>query len=115
MTLFFVLSFLFILTGSIAALSILKSRLFWEYETREELLGNAVYSSPTIQDNKLYVTSWNGDVAKIDVDSGNKLWETNIGWSSESSPIINDDMVFVGSDEGLFAINKETGDIKWQK
>ncbi len=92
-----------------------KSRLFWEYKAREELFGNAVYSSPTIQDNKLYATSWNGDVVKIDIGSGNKLWETNIGWSSESSPIINDDMVFVGSSEGLFAINKETGDIKWQK
>jgi len=31
-----------------------KSRILWKYETEEEELGNAVYSSPTISDNILY-------------------------------------------------------------
>jgi len=92
-----------------------KSRILWKYETEEDELGNAVYSSPTISDNILYATSWNGEIYAIDVNSGEEIWKKNVGWSSTSSPIIADDKVYVGSSEGLYALDKDSGRVLWEK
>lgn len=92
-----------------------QTTLRWEYETKEEILANAVYSSPTTKDDMIYVSSWNGDVTAIHAPSGSQQWETNIGWSSASSPTIAGNILFVGSSDGLYALNKKTGSISWKK
>ena len=91
-----------------------QGEILWEYETNEGIYGNAIYSSPTREDNVIFTTSWNGNISALDIDSNNYIWVKNLGWSSASSPIVVDDKIFVGSSEGLFTLNKETGSIFWK-
>jgi outer membrane protein assembly factor BamB len=91
-----------------------KGEIVWGYQTADGDLGNAIYSSPTIDDEIIYVTSWNGNISALDINSGGKIWEKNIGWNSESSPTVFDKKVYVGSSEGLYALDKETGTVFWK-
>lgn len=86
----------------------------WEFETNFGELGNAIYSSPEIVDNSLYISSWNGEIYSINADVGVKNWEQNIGWGSISSPCIIGDIICVGSNRGIFALDRDTGDILWE-
>ena len=41
-------------------------------------------------------------------------WRTKIGDNVLSSPVQYDDMIYVGSDDGFFALNAESGKVKWK-
>ena len=44
-----------------------------------------------------------------------ELWKVKTGGQVISSPVIVDDMLYVGSeDHTLYAINKDTGKVKWR-
>ena len=90
-----------------------KGSILWEYESTSGEFGNAIYSSPSIEGDVIYTTSWNGNISAIDKDTNNLIWETNIGWSSTSSPTIVKDNVYVGSSNGLYALDKDSGEILW--
>ena len=91
-----------------------KQSKIWEQQSSEEVLGNAVYSSPMILENTLYSTSWDGNINAIDAINGIQVWEKNIGWSSTSSPTVIDDMVFVGSSDGFYALDADDGKTIWE-
>jgi len=91
------------------------SEIIWEFKTDEGEIGNAIYSSPVSDEEKIYITSWNGNIYAIEIESGKKIWETNIGWSSESTPLIVEDKIIVGSSDGLFLLDKDNGKIIWKK
>ncbi|UCF49681.1 MAG: PQQ-binding-like beta-propeller repeat protein [Thermoplasmatales archaeon] len=86
----------------------------WEFQTDEGEIGNAIYSSMVSDGEKLYFTSWNGFIYVLDIETGRKIWEKNLGWSSESTPIIVDKKVIVGSTEGLFVFHNGNGEIIWK-
>lgn len=90
-----------------------QGKILSEFEVTGGVFGNAVYSSPIVDKDVLYTTSWNGNVSAINIKLNNLLWEKNIGFSSSSSPIIVGDTIYVGSSDGLFALNKVTGEILW--
>jgi len=90
------------------------SKILWEYETSKGVFGNAIYSSPVRVEDVIYTTSWIGNVSAIDIKSNDLLWDRNIGWSSASSSIVANDIVYVGSSGGLYALNKKTGQIIWK-
>lgn len=91
-----------------------QSKLLWEFDTEEGEFGKAIYSSPAIDSDILFTTSWNGKIYALDIKNGKKLWDTHLGWSSTAKPVIVDDKVFVGSNEGLYAIDKKIGRIIWE-
>ena len=41
-------------------------------------------------------------------------WRTKIGGNVLSSPVQYDDMIYVGSDDGFFALNAASGKVKWK-
>lgn len=86
----------------------------WEFQTDEGEIGNFIYSSPISDKEKLYVTSWNGKIYAIDIKNGLEIWKTNLGWGSESTPIVVDKKIIVGSSDGLFALDSESGEIIWK-
>lgn len=88
--------------------------IIWEYETDQGELGNAIYSSPITNGENLFFTSWNGNIYALDFETGDKIWENNIGWSSESTPLYIDNKIVVGASEGLFALNSINGEIIWK-
>jgi len=94
-------------------------------------------SNPTIDDDRLFITSWGGNIwdtayfssisrylggnnkiIAIDVKTGNELWEPiTLPTGSISSPAIGNGFVYVGcqniSGASLFAFDTETGDEIW--
>lgn len=75
---------------------------------------DAIYSSPVIIDGVLYASSWSGDIIALDVETGNRLWQTKIGDLSMSTPLVVEDIIFVGSNNGLYSISAKDGKILWK-
>ena len=79
----------------------------WEFET-----GGTVERGPTAVDGRFYVVDTIGDVYAISA-GGRTLWETEITGLTGGSPAVGHGTVFVGSDEGVTALDAETGEELW--
>jgi outer membrane protein assembly factor BamB len=88
--------------------------------------GNGPRSTPTIDDNRVYVLTENGDLACLRALDGVPVWRKNIlrefggsnpGWLISESPLIDGDRVIVtpgGSGAGMVALDKMTGKEIWR-
>lgn len=82
--------------------------------------------SPTIEGNRIYLSSGSGDVACVDTTNGNLIWTVNASerfggsfgeWGiSESILLVDDKAIFTpgGSRTTMVALNKETGETVWE-
>ncbi|KYK22573.1 hypothetical protein AYK24_01910 [Thermoplasmatales archaeon SG8-52-4] len=87
-------------------------QFLWEFEPIQNDFGNEIYCTPDLNDNILYTVSWSGKVSAIDIINHEAIWEQDIGVGS-SSPLIKENIVYIGSNNGLYALNVETGRIVW--
>ncbi|MFC2103905.1 PQQ-binding-like beta-propeller repeat protein [Bacteroidota bacterium] len=83
-------------------------------------------STPTVENDKLYVTSGLGDFACINAINGEIIWKVEAskkfegsygGWGITESPLIVDDKVIFtpcGNKTTMIALNKNTGETIWQ-
>lgn len=82
-------------------------------------------STPTFEDGKLYCETPVGDLVCLDAANGKKLWGLNIlktfkgeniQWALSESLLIDGDRLICapgGSEGGLVALNKRTGEVVW--
>ena len=69
-------------------------------------------ASPVIADGSVIATGVGGRTISVDLDSGSREWETNVG--SVHTPIVAGDVIFLIDLEGrLMALSRTTGDIQW--
>jgi outer membrane protein assembly factor BamB len=101
-------------------------KLLWQVDG----LGDG-FSTPAIVGNRIYMISNEGleneFVQALDVKAGNQLWSKRIGNvgepdqepsypSARSTPTIDGDMLFaLGSAGDLACLDRNSGDIRWQK
>ena len=65
-------------------------------------------------DNKIVLVDAYGQILLIDSNDGNKIWEKNIEFPILSPPLIyRNNIYFISSDNRLFSLSLETGNIKW--
>ena len=65
-------------------------------------------------DNKIVLVDAYGQVLLIDSNDGNKIWEKNIEFPILSPPLIyRNNIYFISSDNRLFSLSLETGNIEW--
>jgi len=77
----------------------------WKYHTV-----NVVWSSPIIDDDKVYIGSHEGAVYCLDLKTGRKLTSFQTGGIVFSSPVIDGHLLYVGSDDGyLYALKPGMG------
>jgi outer membrane protein assembly factor BamB len=83
-------------------------------------IGPMVSASPAVDGQMIFIGDGSGTVYAFRynvTDSGNLIWQYNAGPNmnfSNSSPVVADGKVFIGSDTGtLFAINETTGNLIW--
>jgi outer membrane protein assembly factor BamB len=88
--------------------------------------GDGPRSTPTLSDGRVYCYTQNLVLHCLEAATGKKLWSKdvlkehagrNIGWRSAMSPVIEEDMVFVGGGgpgQSLLALNKKTGAVIWK-
>lgn len=84
------------------------------------------YSSPTLEDDRIYVFSGNGQLACLNAESGKTNWKVNVDkeyepkrrhWGVAESPLIVDDKVICtpcGNKTTVVAFNKYTGELEWE-
>lgn len=83
-------------------------------------------STPTIEDNRIYVASGWGDLACVDANSGKIIWSKRAGiefeakfesWGVSEALIIHDNKVYfspVGKQTTTVALDKMTGELIWK-
>lgn len=88
--------------------------------------GNGPRSTPTIRGDSLYVQNGMGEVARIDKDTGEVIWQFNMlerfgspntRWGVSESPLVAHDRVFVmpgGRDGAIAALSTADGSTIWR-
>lgn len=88
--------------------------------------GNGPRSTPTVDGDRVYALTENGDLACLNARDGSPLWRKNIlkefggsnpGWLISESPLIDGDRVIVapgGRGAGIVALDKATGREVWR-
>jgi outer membrane protein assembly factor BamB len=67
---------------------------------------------PAITEGRVYATGLGGLLVSLDLRSGRRLWEREIG--SDQTPWIAGDWLFVlTTDQALVAVNRQDGAIAW--
>jgi outer membrane protein assembly factor BamB len=83
-------------------------------------------STPTIDGDRLYAFSSDGDLACLQITSGKLVWQKNVRrefggvpgtWAYAESPLIDGDAVIIapgGAEATLLKLNKRTGAVIWK-
>ncbi len=97
------------------AVDALTGSQIWKYPNQGSFATSIV---PAITNGYVYsVTAGvnlNGSIYALDASSGKKVWEYNIETSAQSSPVIKDGKVFVGSNQGIYSLDALTGKLLWK-
>lgn len=86
--------------------------LIWEFETGEQL-----WATPAINDDILYIGSFDKKLYAIDINSGEEKWEQPFEAEGPiiSTPLIENGVVYIGSfDRHIYALDAESGELIWQ-
>src|SRR5262247_2088311 len=87
--------------------------------------GNGPRSTPTVDDNRVYILTENGDLACLNARDGGPVWRKNIlkefggsnpRWLISESLLVDGDKLIVtpgGRGAGMVALNKMTGTTVW--
>lgn len=90
-----------------------------------ERRGNGPRATPTIDEDRMYVLTENGDLACLRVRDGSAVWRKNIlkefggsnpGWMISESPLVDGNRVIVtpgGKTGGMVAFDKMNGNVIW--
>ncbi len=91
----------------------------------KESRGNGPRSTPTLDGDRVYVLTENGDLACLRARDGSRIWSKNIlkdyggsnpGWLISESPLVDGNRLIVspgGSGAGIVALDKMTGAEIW--
>jgi outer membrane protein assembly factor BamB len=83
-------------------------------------------STPTVDGARLYALGSDGDLACLETETGEKLWQKSLrsdfggqpgNWAYSESPLIDGKILVCtpgGADATLVALNKKTGDVIWK-
>ena len=88
--------------------------------------GNGPRSTPTVDDDRVYVLTENGDLACLRAANGQRVWSKNIlkefggenpNWLLSESPLVDGNRLIVtpgGKGAGMVALDKMTGNVIWK-
>ncbi len=81
-----------------------------------------VTSSPTVANGHVFFGDYNGNVNSLRVDNGAVNWRVNVGEWIDSSPVVHNGKVYIGTGIGdyvpskpcfLYALDEATGNVVW--
>lgn len=77
---------------------------------------SAVDASPTIKDGIIFIHDLNGSLYAICLSDGKLLWKFSTGEGGHSSPVVVNDIVFIGAHNkgNLYAIDRKNGNLLWE-
>lgn len=88
------------------------AKVVLKYET--ENIGDIGYSSNIVDESTVYAAISKGAIYAIKNPTGKKIWSKNLNEKIADFTIDNN-LIFLGKNTGLQAINKKTGNIEWEQ
>ena len=89
---------------------LLKGRVQWTFKTDKQL-----FSSPSVVDGKIYLTTGDKRVLSLDAHTGDLLWEFTVSDPINSSPAVAGGQVFFGLRDGrVLSLDVNTGLKNWE-
>ena len=77
-------------------------------------LGSTLITTPTADEDKIYVPTQGGMLFAVDRLTGERLWRFESGTFSLSTPTVVQNIVLVGDSDGkLHAVDKDSGEEQW--
>ncbi|GIW79279.1 MAG: alcohol dehydrogenase [Gemmatales bacterium] len=112
----------------VLALDVKDGKTAWTYRlgpAYKNQYGNGPRATPTVDGDRVFVQSVNGQFAGLDKNTGKVLWSQNlfdtfhtknISWGLSASPLVDGKLVYVlpGLQGGVAALDKETGKVVWR-
>jgi len=84
--------------------------LYWTFQT-----GGAIWGTPAVQDDVLYIGSDDKNLYALDTISGEVQWQFATGDVVRSTPALANGNVYFESDDGyLYAVDSQTGAEAWR-
>lgn len=81
----------------------------WRFACEDE-----VRSSPALENNLLYIGSYDNNLYALNAETGQFVWKYPTDGGLASSPVVSGDQVLVGSEDRiLYCINAQTGRLEW--
>lgn len=96
-----------------------KLTMKWQFTTAGD-----VSSTPTVENNAVYLTDWGGFLYRINAETGKATWQHklsdytgNSASVSRTSPAIAGDRIVLGDQGGatVLAVDKNSGELLWKK
>ena len=84
----------------------------WDFTT--DKTNNIEYAYSVVAEGVVYSSTSSGIIYALEADNGRLIWEKNLSGKSAVAPLVYDDLIFIGSSNGLYALGKN-GHIKWSK
>ncbi len=82
----------------------------WSYCT-----GNTISSSPVVQNGIVYIGSLDKTLTAISIQNGKRLWQVQADNGFYSTPAIQNGVIYAASLDSLYAIDAQTGRIRWHQ
>ncbi|WP_321391412.1 PQQ-binding-like beta-propeller repeat protein [Emcibacter sp.] len=105
-------------SGEVYAMRVENGRTLWSDTLSRQGRLTAMASlrdvdgEPVIYDNKVYAVSHSGRMVAIDLRTGTRIWEQNVG--SQYTPWVAGDFIFVVTPEGqVVCVTRREGKVRW--
>jgi outer membrane protein assembly factor BamB len=94
----------------------------YESPLDDKLFEGGPTSTPTIDENRVYTISRNGQLFCFDAGNGEIQWQKNLpetasvripGWGYSCSPLIHENLLLLNAGDAGVALNKNTGELVW--
>ncbi len=107
-------------SGEIFDLRVQNGRVSWNYSLSAATQVGAlpaiadIRGLPVLDRGRMFAISHSGRMAAVDLRTGDRVWENEIG--GIDTPVVAGDTVFVyGGDSQLMALSRDTGRVMWVK
>ncbi len=102
--------------GNLYALNAINGALIWKFNTSLAYPFGQNSGSPTVVNGAVYTVNFYGNVIAINAANGQKIWNHSAQRLSNgfTSPVIYNGIVYISTQNALYALDSSTGDEIWQ-
>ena len=84
-------------------------------EQRKDIKPIALYGTPAIGENTVFVPTYDGTLYALNAESGEVRWFAETGGSLIGGAAVSDDTVYFGSGDGkVYALDAKSGELRWE-